>query len=95
MNNKKWLYFGLLAAVSVSACATPEQREQKRKAKVEKENGMLQSHTSGLIGCPPSEISISDHSPATWNKDVTWSATCRGQKFYCNRRKCERELKAQ
>lgn len=33
--------------------------------------------SSGLIGCAPAEITISD------NKKLNWTATCKDQKFFC------------
>lgn len=38
--------------------------------------------TSGQIGCPESEIQVSDQQTG-WNT-TTWTATCRNKKFYCS-----------
>jgi hypothetical protein len=43
----------------------------------------LKAIASGRIGCPESEIDISDE-----NGD-TWTATCRGQTFYCSSAKSD------
>lgn len=40
-----------------------------------------QQASSGLIGCPPSEVVLSDLKSG-WSS-VTWTATCRGKTFYC------------
>ena len=40
-----------------------------------------QQESSGLIGCPPSEVVLSDLKSG-WSS-VTWTATCRGKTFYC------------
>lgn len=42
----------------------------------------LKNATSGQIGCPPDEITISDRK-ANFNSS-TWTATCRGETFYCS-----------
>jgi hypothetical protein len=39
----------------------------------------LQAMSSGFIGCPPSEIAISDENDSSG----TWTAACRGRTFYC------------
>jgi hypothetical protein len=36
-----------------------------------------QSASSGLIGCPPKAITVSDH------QRYTWTAQCAGRTFYC------------
>lgn len=38
----------------------------------------VQQASAGSIGCPPGEIVIADV------KDGSWSATCRGRKFWCS-----------
>lgn len=42
----------------------------------------LQSISSGAIGCPPDEISIEDK--VIGYSTVSWTAECRGQRFYCS-----------
>jgi len=37
--------------------------------------------SSGEIGCPADEVTISDHE-MSWRSD-TWTAECRGRRFYC------------
>ena len=37
-----------------------------------------QTASSGFVGCPPSEIEIAD------NEKLTWTASCKGKKFYCS-----------
>jgi hypothetical protein len=46
----------------------------------------VQSRTAGAIGCPPSEIEISDEDTSLgWGSSSdTWVATCRGQRFVCS-----------
>lgn len=41
----------------------------------------LVSMTSGAIGCPKSETQISDQDTG-WTA-YSWTASCRGQRFYC------------
>lgn len=36
-----------------------------------------QDASAGLIGCPPSEIVITNH------ERLTWTASCRGKTFQC------------
>ena len=55
-----------LLAISVSGCAA---------------HGTREAVTSGLIGCPPSEIQISD-ADTGWTTN-TWKARCRGKVYYC------------
>jgi hypothetical protein len=38
----------------------------------------VQQASAGSIGCPPGEIVVADV------KDGSWSATCRGRKFWCS-----------
>ena len=56
----------LLLAATLAGCAGMPNADQVR-----------QEASSGLIGCPPEEIAISDH------QRLTWTATCRGRVFYC------------
>lgn len=56
----------LIAVVALSACAT---------------HGSRQAQTSGLVGCSPAEIEISDRDMG-WTTN-TWTAKCRGKTFYC------------
>ena len=47
----------------------------------------LENNTSGLIGCPPEEIKItnSTYKPgANVLTGLTWTAECRGKIFYCS-----------
>ena len=57
----------LSAAALTTGCAgmMAELREARRNA------------SSGHVGCPPGEVSISDE------RDNNWTATCRGRVFYC------------
>lgn len=41
-----------------------------------------QRYSSGSVGCPPNEIAITDASERFVGS--TWTATCRGQRFYCS-----------
>jgi hypothetical protein len=43
----------------------------------------LPAATSGQIGCPESDITISNEEPGFFN--TTWTAECRGKRFYCSR----------
>jgi hypothetical protein len=43
----------------------------------------LRATTSGKIGCPEQEVTISDVSPVRLGP-ATWTATCRGKRFYCS-----------
>lgn len=38
--------------------------------------------TSGVIGCPPSEVVVTDGNMGLTTN--TWRASCRGQHFYCS-----------
>ncbi len=56
----------------------------------------LVSMTSATIGCPKKETQIKDQDMG-WTA-YTWTATCRGQTFYCTNSDiagfgCSRELK--
>lgn len=42
----------------------------------------LRNATSGQIGCPPNEVTVSDHKKHF--NSSTWTATCRGEVFYCS-----------
>jgi len=42
----------------------------------------LVSVTSGQIGCPEKDITVTDHSSG-WNT-VTWTAECRGKRYFCS-----------
>lgn len=44
--------------------------------------GTYQRYSSGSVGCPPNEIGISDQSERFVGS--TWTATCRGKRFYCS-----------
>jgi hypothetical protein len=44
--------------------------------------GQIQRASSGQIGCPSEEITISDKSRG-WSS-VTWTASCRGNTYYCS-----------
>lgn len=44
--------------------------------------GTYQRYSSGSVGCPPGEVAISDQSETFVGS--TWTATCRGQRFYCS-----------
>jgi len=52
--------------LAVNGCAGMPTLEQER-----------QSVSSGLIGCSPPEITISEQTA------YTWTATCSGQVFHC------------
>jgi hypothetical protein len=45
-----------------------------------------QSKTAGAIGCPPSEVEVSDEDSSSGfgSSSQTWVATCRGQRFICS-----------
>ena len=69
MNRMKWVVLSLTSIVFFSACVTVGSPVlTERRART----------SQGLIGCPASEIEIGDE------EKLSWSATCRGQKFYCN-----------
>lgn len=57
-----------LALASLAGCASYGSRE---------------ALTSGLVGCAPAELKVSDGDRG-WNT-VTWTAQCRGETFYCTR----------
>lgn len=38
--------------------------------------------TSGIIGCPPSEVVVTEGDMG-WTTN-TWRASCRGKSFYCS-----------
>lgn len=56
----------IIIAAALSGCAGFETAHEVRA-----------TASSGLIGCPVSEIATSDH------EKLTWTATCRGKVFYC------------
>ena len=39
--------------------------------------------SSGLIGCPEKEITVSDDD-SDFMGSRTWTATCRGRRYFCN-----------
>jgi hypothetical protein len=41
-----------------------------------------QRYSSGSVGCPPAEVEISDQQESMTSS--SWTATCRGQRFYCS-----------
>ena len=62
---------GLAAALLLGGCFTPTA-QQYAKA------------TSGLIGCPSNEITISDQEASMKSGTMEWRAECRGRKFLCS-----------
>ena len=58
----------LLAFFLLTACATTKE-------------GRIAQKTSGVIGCPPEEIKITNIQEHLG--DVSYSAECRGKKFQC------------
>jgi hypothetical protein len=76
----------ICAALVVAGCAT---------------HGPRAAMTSGEIGCPTSELQVSDGDMG-WTTN-TWKATCRGKTFYCtyttsmnlgSRTQCKEEISA-
>lgn len=55
----------LLAVAALAGCATQSIHEVRA------------TFTSGVIGCPVSEVETSEH------EKLTWTASCRGRVFYC------------
>lgn len=55
-----------LAVVALSGCAGMPTIDDERR-----------TVSSGLIGCAPSEIAVSDH------QRLTWTAVCKGRTFHC------------
>jgi hypothetical protein len=49
-------------------------------------NSQYRAYTSGVIGCPAEEVTISGERTTVSMSDfpVTWRATCRGHKFICS-----------
>jgi hypothetical protein len=63
---------GVLAAALLSGgCFTPTAQQYR-------------AATSGLIGCPSDEITISDEKASMKSNTMEWRAECRGQKFFCS-----------
>ncbi len=62
----KQLVIFLFFTFSIAGCAT---------------HGTRAAMTSGEIGCPTSEIKVSDGDMG-WTTD-TWTAICRGKTFFC------------
>jgi hypothetical protein len=48
--------------------------------------GQYRAYTSGVIGCPAGEVTISGEKNTVTASDfpVTWRATCRGHQFICS-----------
>jgi hypothetical protein len=44
--------------------------------------GQIQRASSGQVGCPAEEITIADKN-RSWGS-VTWTASCRGNTYYCS-----------
>jgi uncharacterized protein YceK len=60
--------FGIAVSLLLSGCASMFATATQER----------QSVSSGFIGCAPSEIEI------IHTGDYTWTAICKGRKFYCN-----------
>ncbi len=43
------------------------------------------SMSTGHIGCPPNEIQISDERETFFPPSWTWTASCRGKRYFCSR----------
>ncbi len=39
--------------------------------------------SSGVVPCPPDEITITDFVGYGWYNAATWTAICKGEKYYC------------
>lgn len=63
------LLFAVLSASNLLGCIAPSR----------------QAMTAGEVGCPPSELTISDEASSSgWAQSAeTWSASCRGRRFIC------------
>ena len=40
--------------------------------------------SSGLIGCPEKEITVIADDSSSFSSSRTWTATCRGRRFFCS-----------
>ena len=63
---------------------------------IEKQQNILSSYSSGLIGCSPDIIQI-EHEPNSFGNTTQWQATCKDKKFICSRpsaeTKCTEQIK--
>ena len=80
-------YITITIALAVCACTT--QQEIQRPV-VAPDDPTLSALSAGPIGCPPTEIRISEYQRVerryggAYEGDTsTWSAKCRGKQFYC------------
>ena len=62
----------LLSVAALAGCAADLEAYGRQEA-----DKVRRTASSGLIGCPPTEITTSDH------EKLTWTATCKGKVFYC------------
>lgn len=67
----KFIVGALGLTVILAGCAN--LREEGARMAIEERSKV----SSGYIGCPPGDITISDQT------STTWTATCRGHVFYC------------
>lgn len=65
----KVIYFSVFFGAVTTGCSVNYERA---------------SMSSGLIGCPPSDLKI-EGGEIGWQTD-TWTASCNGKKFYCTYR---------
>lgn len=78
----------VLVALLVAACG--RMKEEVTQPHVDPSDPTLSSLSAGAIGCSPTEIQIAEYRSvvrrlggAFADEIVTWSATCRGRRFYC------------
>ncbi len=71
----------------VIACGA---RQEVRRPERTPHDPTLSALSSGALGCPPNEIQIGEYQEVVRTfegtfagETATWSATCRGKKFYC------------
>lgn len=82
-------FTAMIFVASLQGCAhgstgDTSMRDPNRPSATMEEHAIVR--TSGHIGCPRSEIDITEYyRKDSWN-DATWSwtATCRGRTFYCS-----------
>jgi hypothetical protein len=68
----------VLLALMGSACASPDPARTAKELGVPDPQAQYQGITASHIGCPPSEIAISDAS------GPSWTAECRGKRWFCS-----------
>lgn len=85
-----FLRLAVLSTLVLTGCATNDASQRapaaERSEAADKPSPMIlmtQRATSGLVGCPPHEVRVSNYTYG-WATAHSWQAECRGQLFYCS-----------